>query len=209
MGTLLDIALRASRRSDRALGSAPARTASCPSASAAPTATPPAASVPPERVVAPAAGSPAPAAPSGSGDLDRIIRLAELRRLVLDLATAEPQHWTPRDIAEALAYGEADLDAAMTTWRALCARLGVRQPEASGAEARRERVLAMLAERPGIRYAIAGGETDPRYPGCVVLGVGVRQPDGSIHTCDAIMPSDRYDPFGLLDLVERVGAARA
>jgi hypothetical protein len=211
MGTLLDMALAASRRADRAGDQAAPRT----SASAAPAAAPPPAAAVPSCAgpgqAAPAfsRGGTASGTPSGAGDARRALRLAELRRLVLDLASSEPRHWTPSDIAEALREGELDLDAALQTWRTLCVRLGVRPPEAPGTVARRERVRAMLAERPGIRYAIVGAETEPRYTGCVVLGLGVRRPDGTVCTCDLLAPRHRYDPFLVLDLIERAGGSQA
>ena len=68
------------------------------------------------------------------------------------------------------------------------------------AEARRQRVLAMLAERPGIRYAVL---TDTQAdPEAVLLTLAIR----GRATCELHIPRDRYDPFLLLDLIERHGA---
>ena len=65
------------------------------------------------------------------------------------------------------------------------------------AEARRSRVLAMLAERPGIRYAVLTDvESDPE---AVLLTLAIR----GRATCEFRIPRDRYDPFLLLDLIER------
>ena len=72
------------------------------------------------------------------------------------------------------------------------------------AEARRQRVLDMLDERPGIRYAAAvdNPDTDP-----VIVALGIRgaMQDGSIVTCELRIPREKYDPFLLLDLIERHG----
>jgi hypothetical protein len=175
-------------------GSAPATPAPAPSAPSVPAAPVPAPSDAPA------------AAPSGS-DLDRAIALSELRRLICAIADFEPGYWTEADIAEAIAEGERDLEAALQTWRALCERLGLEMPEVAGSRARRKRVLAMFAARPGIRYALDGIEPDPRHPDCVVLGLGIRRSDGTIWTCDLLVPRDRFDPFALLELVERHGGA--
>jgi hypothetical protein len=76
-----------------------------------------------------------------------------------------------------------------------------RLPDA--AEARRQRVLAMLAEAPGRRYAVVTDDADRAYTGCVVIGIGIRQDDGSIFTADIITSADRYDGCRLLELVEQ------
>ena len=66
-------------------------------------------------------------------------------------------------------------------------------------EARRQRVLAMLAERPGIRYAVVvdNPNTDP-----VLVSIGIRD----VATFDLAIPKAKYDQFLLLDLIERHGA---
>jgi len=63
-------------------------------------------------------------------------------------------------------------------------------------EARRQRVLAMLAERPGIRYAVVvdNPDTDP-----VILALAIR----GRATCELQIPRAKYDPWLLLDLIER------
>ncbi len=65
-------------------------------------------------------------------------------------------------------------------------------------EARRQRVLAMLAQRPGIRYAVVvdNPDTDP-----VIVALGIR----GQATCELRIPRAKYDPFLLLDLIERHG----
>jgi hypothetical protein len=75
-------------------------------------------------------------------------------------------------------------------------------PDAA-AEARRQKVLAMFAERPGIRHALVTDDADPQYHGFVVLGIGIRHEDGAIQTADVIVRQERYDPFLLLELIER------
>lgn len=72
-------------------------------------------------------------------------------------------------------------------------------------EARRQRVLAMLGERPDIRYALI---TDDRAdPEAVILVLAIRgaMQDGSTVTCELRIPREKYDPFLLLDLIERHG----
>jgi hypothetical protein len=69
------------------------------------------------------------------------------------------------------------------------------------AEARRQRVLAMLAERPGARYAVlTDTEADPE---AVILALAIRD----VATCELRIPRAKYDPFLLLDLIERHGGA--
>jgi len=70
-----------------------------------------------------------------------------------------------------------------------------------GAQSRRQRVTAML-EAGQHTYAVVVDQADPHYPGCVVLGVGIRTEHG-ISTCDLIVPADRFDGFALLDLISR------
>lgn len=62
-------------------------------------------------------------------------------------------------------------------------------------EARRQCVLAMLAERPGIRYAVMvdNPDTDP-----VILALAIR----GRATCELQIPRAKYDPWLLLDLIE-------
>jgi hypothetical protein len=72
-------------------------------------------------------------------------------------------------------------------------------------ESRRQRVAAMLEARPEARYALVVDESDPTYPGCVVLGVGIRSQDGTIRTCDLIVPQERHDGFAIIDLIDRHG----
>lgn len=75
----------------------------------------------------------------------------------------------------------------------------------SAAETRRQRVLAMLAERPDTRYAlITDDRTDPE---AVILAMAIRgaMPGGSTVTCELHVPRAKYDPFLLLDLIDRHG----
>ena len=63
------------------------------------------------------------------------------------------------------------------------------------------RAVEMLRERPGDVRAIVG---KPQPNGRCLVAVAIRNPDGSIESCflDALI-----DPFTLLELVERHGAA--
>jgi len=65
-------------------------------------------------------------------------------------------------------------------------------------EARRRRVVAMLDKQPGNRYAVVvdNPETDP-----VILALAIRDKG----TCELRIPREKYDPFLLLDLIERHG----
>lgn len=68
-------------------------------------------------------------------------------------------------------------------------------------EARRQRVLAMLADRQSVRYAVltdAEAESD-----AVILALAIR----GVGTCELRVPREKYDPFLLLDLIARHGAA--
>jgi len=68
------------------------------------------------------------------------------------------------------------------------------------AEARRQRVLAMLAAHPEARYAVlTDSESDPR---AVIVVVAIRERA----TCELHIPRDKYDGTLLLDLIERHGA---
>lgn len=66
------------------------------------------------------------------------------------------------------------------------------------AEARWQRVLAMLDEQPGIRYALMT-DTDAE---AVILALAIR----GVGTCEVLIPKAKFDPFLLLDLIERHGA---
>lgn len=68
------------------------------------------------------------------------------------------------------------------------------------AEARRQRVLAMLADRQSVRYAVL---TDTRAdPEAVLLTLAIR----GVGTCELRIPREKHDPFRLLDLIDRHGA---
>ena len=65
------------------------------------------------------------------------------------------------------------------------------------AEARRQRVLDMLAGNPALRIAVVcDGEGDP-----VPVAVAIRDKGH----CEVHIPAARFDPFALLELVERHG----
>jgi len=68
------------------------------------------------------------------------------------------------------------------------------------AEARRQKVLAMLAAHPEARYAAL---TDMQAdPGGVLLTLAIR----GVATCELHIPREKYDGVLLLDLIERHGA---
>ena len=61
---------------------------------------------------------------------------------------------------------------------------------------RRAKVLAMLRDNPGIRYAIevVDADTDP-----VIISIGIR----NIATFEMNIPQAYYDAFALLELIEK------
>jgi len=76
----------------------------------------------------------------------------------------------------------------------------------AAAKARRQRVLAMLADRQAVRYAVL---TDTEAePEAVILALAIRgaKHDGAIVTCELRIPREKYDPWLLLSLIERHGA---
>jgi len=65
------------------------------------------------------------------------------------------------------------------------------------ADARRQRVLAMLAANPALRLAVVcDAEGNPVPAAVAIRGKG---------TCEVLIPAARFDPFRLLDLVARHG----
>lgn len=67
-----------------------------------------------------------------------------------------------------------------------------------GADDRRQRVRAMLADNPALRLAVVcDGYRDPVPVALAIRGKG---------TCEVLIPAARFDPFDLLDLVERHAA---
>ncbi len=70
------------------------------------------------------------------------------------------------------------------------------------AEWRRQKVIAMLNAAPNTQRAIyADIDGDPHN---VILAVAVRHPTPA--TCEMLIPKAKYDPWRLLELVERHGA---
>ena len=70
------------------------------------------------------------------------------------------------------------------------------------AEWRRQKVIAMLNAAPDTQRAIyADTDSDPHN---VILAVAVRHPTGA--TCEMLIPKTKYDPWRLLELIERHGA---
>ena len=77
-----------------------------------------------------------------------------------------------------------------------CAYEAVPDP---AAEARRQRVIALLRENPGLLYAVT---TDANaVPEAVLLTLAIRERA----TCELRIPRAKYDPFLLLALIERHG----
>jgi hypothetical protein len=69
-------------------------------------------------------------------------------------------------------------------------------PDAA-AEARRQKVLAMLRERPTVRYVVVTDtESDPD---AVIVALAIRERA----TCELLIPRDRYDGVLLLELIDR------
>lgn len=67
-------------------------------------------------------------------------------------------------------------------------------------DARRQKVIAMLAAHPEASYAVlTDSESDP---GAVIVVVAIRERA----TCELHIPRDKYDGLLLLDLIERHGA---
>lgn len=67
-------------------------------------------------------------------------------------------------------------------------------------EARREEVIAMLDAAPSTQRAIyTDTDSDPHN---VILTVAVRHPTGA--TCEMLIPKAKYDPWRLLELIERM-----
>ena len=70
-------------------------------------------------------------------------------------------------------------------------------------EARRQKVIAMLEAAPGTQRAIY--VDDASDPANIILAVAVRHPTGA--TCEMLIPKQKYDPWRLLELIERHGQA--
>ena len=67
------------------------------------------------------------------------------------------------------------------------------------AEARRQRVLAMLSQNQGVTYAVLTDlDSDPET---VLVTLAIR----GRATCELRIPREKYDPFLLLALIERHG----
>lgn len=74
-----------------------------------------------------------------------------------------------------------------------------RQREAR-AEWRRQKAIAMLEKSPDTKRAIyTDTDSDPHN---VILAIAVR---ACQQTCEMLIPKDKYDPWRLLELIERLG----
>jgi DNA-binding transcriptional MerR regulator len=101
----------------------------------------------------------------------------------LDISPADD---LPADIVERLKQSKAEILAAL--------KLEQQQ------EARRQKVLAMLAERPETMRAIhADMDSDPDN---VILTIAIRH----VATCEMLVPKAKYDAWQLLALVDRAEA---
>jgi hypothetical protein len=67
------------------------------------------------------------------------------------------------------------------------------------AELRRQRVIAMLVEKPSVRYAVLVEEGVD--PDAVILTLAIR----GVATCELRIPRQKYDPYLLLQLIEQHG----
>jgi len=66
-------------------------------------------------------------------------------------------------------------------------------------EARRQKVIAMLDAAPGTQRAIY--VDDASDPLNIIVAVAVRD----LATCELLIPKAKYDPWRLLELIERLG----
>jgi len=66
------------------------------------------------------------------------------------------------------------------------------------AKTRREAVLAMLAQEPGLQHAITSH--DELEPGAVILTLVVWDKA----TCELRIPKDKYDALALLESIEKL-----
>lgn len=67
----------------------------------------------------------------------------------------------------------------------------------------RQKVIAMLKAKPDLRYALA---TDDATADPVCLVLGIRSVAGELIICELRIPRDRYNPFQLIDLLEKYGS---
>jgi len=68
-------------------------------------------------------------------------------------------------------------------------------------EWRRQKVIAMLEAAPGTQRAIyPDTDSDPLN---VILAIAIRH----VATCEMLIPKSKYDPWRLLELIERHGQA--
>ena len=93
--------------------------------------------------------------------------------------------------------GGAEQGGGFSSTRADC---GALEPfPRSEVEARRQRLIRVLVERPGVRYAL---ETDTApNSNAVIIALAIR----GIGTCELRVSQGKFDPFLLLELMERHG----
>ncbi len=66
-------------------------------------------------------------------------------------------------------------------------------------EQRRKKVLMMLEERPEIQRAFVTDTENDRHN--VILTLGIR----NAGTCELLIPKRKYDPFAVLEIIQRSG----
>ncbi len=59
--------------------------------------------------------------------------------------------------------------------------------------------------RPGIRFAVLTDSQADQEAVLLTLAIRGAMPDGGTVTCELAIPRAKYDPFLLLDLIERHG----
>lgn len=116
--------------------------------------------------------------------------LAEIRAFVA--AVTAFNKLTPDQTAEAHRQAQADPVRALECFRILAGLI----PRPSGAEARQERLQAMLERDPGARYAVL---TTNDGKGSVIVSIAIR----GVAMADFQIERDRYDGVLLLELMEK------
>jgi hypothetical protein len=77
------------------------------------------------------------------------------------------------------------------------------QPSSNGKqEAKRQQVSSMLAQEPGLQYALV--DDHENEPDAVILALAIRGKG----TCELRIRRDRYDAFAVLELLEQLTGGR-
>ena len=108
-----------------------------------------------------------------------------------------------RDLTVSLTDDEnLELSPAEKITHELIERLRKRKPaiiEELRREQRREKVLKMLEERPEIQRAFVIDTGSDRHN--VILTLGIR----NAGTCEMLIPKHKYDPFAVLEVIQKSG----